>query len=65
MNALEGVSRKDDTLPARFLREGRAGDTQGRRVPLESMLDDYYRERGYDRRGIPESRTLSRLGLAG
>lgn len=56
MNTREGVSAADDTLPARFLREGR-------RVPLEALLDDYYRERGWDARGIPEPRTLARLGL--
>jgi aldehyde:ferredoxin oxidoreductase len=56
MNTLEGVSAADDTLPARFLREGG-------RVPLEAMLDDYYRERGWDARGIPEPRTLARLGI--
>jgi aldehyde:ferredoxin oxidoreductase len=65
MNTLEGISRKDDTLPARFLREARTGDPAGHRVPLEPMLDEYYRERGYDSRGIPEPRTLARLGLSG
>jgi aldehyde:ferredoxin oxidoreductase len=65
MNTLEGISRKDDTLPARFLREGRSGDPDGRRVPLEPMLDEYYRERGYDSRGIPAPRTLERLGIPG
>jgi aldehyde:ferredoxin oxidoreductase len=64
MNTLEGISRKDDTLPARFLREGRSGDPDGRRVPLEPMLDEYYHERGYDSRGVPAPRTLERLGLS-
>ncbi len=64
MNTREGISRKDDTLPARFLREGRAGDPKKRTVPLEAMLDDYYRLRGFDNRGIPAPQTLSKLGLA-
>ena len=63
MNTREGISRKDDTLPARFLREGRACDPMKRTVPLETMLDDYYRLRGFDDRGIPREQTLSRLGL--
>ncbi len=63
MNTREGISRKDDTLPARFLREGRACDPMKRTVPLEVMLDDYYRLRGFDDRGIPREQTLSRLGL--
>ena len=63
MNTREGISRKDDTLPARFLREGRACDPMKRTVPLETMLDDYYHLRGFDNRGIPKTQTLSRLGL--
>ena len=63
MNTREGISRKDDTLPARFLREGRVCDPMKRTVPLETMLDDYYRLRGFDDRGIPREQTLSRLGL--
>jgi len=63
MNTKEGISRKDDTLPTRFLREGRDCDDEKRTVPLEAMLDDYYRIRGYDCRGIPEQQTLLRLDL--
>jgi aldehyde:ferredoxin oxidoreductase len=63
MNTREGISRKDDTLPARFLREGRACDPMKRTVPLETMLDEYYHLRGFDQRGIPKEKTLSRLGL--
>ncbi len=63
MNTREGIFRKDDTLPARFLREGRVCDPMKRTVPLETMLDDYYRLRGFDDRGIPREQTLSRLGL--
>jgi aldehyde:ferredoxin oxidoreductase len=64
MNTREGISRKDDTLPARFLHEGRACDPLKRTVPLEAMLDDYYRLRGFDDQGIPGEQTLARLGLS-
>jgi aldehyde:ferredoxin oxidoreductase len=64
MNTREGISRKDDTLPARFLREGRVCDPLKRTVPLEAMLDDYYRLRGFDPQGIPSEQTLARLGLS-
>ena len=63
MNTREGISRKDDTLPARFLQEGRECDPLKRTVPLETMLDDYYHLRGFDNQGIPKTQTLSRLGL--
>lgn len=64
MNTREGVCRKDDALPARFLNEQRPCDDKNRGVPLETMLDDYYRLRGYDPQGIPTSGTLARLGIA-
>jgi len=63
MNCREGISRKDDTLPDRLLDEGREEDLQKRTVPLEKMLDTYYRLRGYDANGIPTVDTLKRLGI--
>ena len=63
MNTAEGISRKDDTLPGRFLNEGRGCDEQQRTVPLQPMLDDYYRLRGYDLHGVPKSNTLRKLGI--
>jgi aldehyde:ferredoxin oxidoreductase len=63
MNCREGISRKDDTLPGRLLREGREDDLKKKTVPLEKMLDKYYRLRGYDASGIPTVDTLKRLGI--
>ncbi len=63
MNTREGISRKDDTLPERFLREGRKKDPERKIVPLEKMLDGYYKKRGFDRNGIPTDRTLKELGI--
>ncbi|MBT8367862.1 MAG: aldehyde ferredoxin oxidoreductase C-terminal domain-containing protein, partial [Deltaproteobacteria bacterium] len=63
MNTQEGISRKDDTLPDRFLNEGRKGDIQGRTVPLAKMLDKYYKLRGYDANGIPTPETLKHLDI--
>lgn len=63
MNVREGVSRKEDTLPARFLTEGRRCDPQQRVVPLDEMLDDYYRLRGFNQNGIPLRQTLLKLGI--
>lgn len=63
MNTREGISRQDDTLPARFLNEGRKNDPQNRTVPLGRMLDQYYRIRGYDQDGIPTPATLKKFGI--
>ncbi len=64
MNTREGISRKDDTLPARFLEEGRKCDPEKRTVPIDQMLDKYYKLRGYDANGIPTPERLEKLGLA-
>jgi aldehyde:ferredoxin oxidoreductase len=45
------------------LNEAREGDLHNRTVPLEKMLDKYYRLRGYDTNGIPTVDTLRKLGI--
>ncbi|MEN6522532.1 MAG: aldehyde ferredoxin oxidoreductase family protein [Anaerolineaceae bacterium] len=60
MNVCEGISRKDDTLPERFLREGRLADKQNKVVPLDPLLDKYYALRGYTSTGIPTKETLQK-----
>ena len=63
MNTLEGVSRKDDVLPQRLMKEGRDCDSKKRVVPLEDMLGKYYKIRGFDSNGIPTAATLRKLGI--
>ncbi|MBN1877353.1 MAG: aldehyde ferredoxin oxidoreductase family protein [Anaerolineae bacterium] len=63
MNTREGVTRADDTLPARFLTEGRTCDPHGYTVDLDPMLERYYRIAGYTPDGIPTPATLSRLQI--
>jgi aldehyde:ferredoxin oxidoreductase len=63
MNNREGITRKDDTLPGRFLTEGRKSDPKARVVPLEKMLTSYYRRRSYDSEGRPTAKLMKRLGI--
>ena len=63
MNTREGIARSDDTLPERLLRQSLATDPAGRTVPLQPMLEAYYREKGYTAKGIPTQSTLKRFGL--
>lgn len=63
LNNREGITRRDDTLPLRFLQEGRGCDPKGRTVPLEKMLNRYYKLRGYDENGIPKQKTLRKFGI--
>lgn len=64
------ATRKDDYPPAVWFDKANA-DTEGpqKGVVLEydkydSLLQHYYDQRGYDRRGIPTMETLKKLGLA-
>jgi aldehyde:ferredoxin oxidoreductase len=63
MNTREGISRKDDTLPERFLSDVRRDDPRQLTVPLDKMLDRYYQLRGYNTNGIPTTDTLDELGI--
>lgn len=65
-NIREGFSRKDDTLPERFLKELTSDEpARGLRVDLEhpGMLDEYYDYRGCNRQGIPTRSRLEEVGL--
>jgi len=59
-----GLSSKDDTLPPRLLNEPLpGGPTKGMTVPLDKMLPEYYRLRGWDAHGKPTRKKLATLGL--
>ncbi len=67
-NVREGFSRKDDLPPERWLREPL--DFYGEQKPplevkeINSMLDQYYQERGWDASvGIPTKQSLEQLSL--
>jgi aldehyde:ferredoxin oxidoreductase len=63
-NVREGLSRKDDMLPRRFLEEPLPdGPPKGQVVELDYMLDEYYKLRGWDQNGIPSEAKLKQLGI--
>jgi aldehyde:ferredoxin oxidoreductase len=65
-NVREGLSRADDTLPKRALREPLAdGPARGEVVRLEPMLDEYYCLMGWDANGSPTEGCLRELELDG
>jgi aldehyde:ferredoxin oxidoreductase len=64
-NAREGLSRLQDTLPERNLRQPMpSGPAHGQVVELEPMLDEYYALVGWDANGIPTPQRLNELGLS-
>ncbi|MBI2288383.1 MAG: aldehyde ferredoxin oxidoreductase family protein [Chloroflexi bacterium] len=64
-NMREGITREDDTLPARLLNEPKPdGPTKGAVAPLEELKDDFYRAMGYDlATGNPPDSMLASLGI--
>jgi aldehyde:ferredoxin oxidoreductase len=61
-NVRAGLGRKDDALPPRMLKEPLGeGMSAGHVVPLEPMLIEYYRLRGWDPEGRPTAEKLAAL----
>ncbi len=64
-NLKAGLTKADDTLPKRLLKEKHTdGPSAGVVVQLDKMLPIYYRERGWDNEGVPSQEKLEELGLA-
>jgi aldehyde:ferredoxin oxidoreductase len=59
-----GFTNKDDTLPARLLKDAaKSGPAKGKVSGLDKMLPEYYAARGWTKDGIPSNETLSRVAL--
>ncbi|MEE2707032.1 MAG: aldehyde ferredoxin oxidoreductase C-terminal domain-containing protein, partial [Planctomycetota bacterium] len=64
-NMRAGLTKADDTLPKRLLNDAhQEGPSAGVTVDLDSMLSNYYRERGWSEDGAPTDGKLQELGLA-
>ncbi len=63
-NLKAGLTKEDDTLPPRFLKEPMPdGPSKGQIVHLDVMLPEYYKLRGWDENGVPTEEKLKELGL--
>ncbi len=64
----EGITRADDMMPERIMKEAvPSGPIKGRRLTEEQyaeMLDEYYDARGWDADGVVTEETRSALGIA-
>jgi aldehyde:ferredoxin oxidoreductase len=63
MNIQCGVSAADDTLPRRFLEEAATKHPVKSVVPIEALVQAYYRKKGYDEKGVPTADLLGKLGI--
>jgi aldehyde:ferredoxin oxidoreductase len=63
-NVRRGISRKDDTLPARILTRKRGTGQSAENLPhLGAMLSEYYAHKGWSEEGIPTKKKLNELDL--
>lgn len=66
-NVREGMTRKDDNLPKRFMNEPLPdGPAKGQKITketLDRMLNEYYDLRDWDENGVPRKEKLEELGL--
>ncbi|MFC2046687.1 aldehyde ferredoxin oxidoreductase family protein [Chloroflexota bacterium] len=65
-NQRDGATRADDTLAPRSFQVESTGPTAGKvltKEMLNTMLDEYYALRGWDKDGVPTTKTLKKLGL--
>ena len=61
-NLAAGFTGKDDTLPARLLKDAaKTGPAKGKVNELGRMLPEYYELRGWTPDGVPTNMTLERL----
>lgn len=63
-NLRAGLTKADDTLPQRCLKDAaKTGPAKGRVNELGKMLPEYYALRGWTPDGVPTNETLERLAL--
>lgn len=63
-NIKAGLTREDDTLPPRFLKEPMPeGPFKGSVCKLDQMLPAYYQVRNWNENGMPAAEKLKQLGL--
>jgi aldehyde:ferredoxin oxidoreductase len=67
-NIREGMTRKDDTFPARIMKDPiPSGTGKGQVVTqedLDILLDGYYEARGWSKQGVPGKAKIDELGLS-
>jgi aldehyde:ferredoxin oxidoreductase len=64
-NQKAGIEPQQDTLPPRLLKEPiPAGPSKGHVHRLSELLPQYYKQRGWDKNGIPPKEKLVGLGIA-
>jgi len=58
-----GITRKDDRIPPRLKFPLERGITKNKVLTIDAMLNEYYKFRGWDEKGIPTTKRLNELGI--
>ena len=58
-----GITRKDDKIPPRLKFPLERGLTRNKVLTIDSMLEEYYKFRGWDDNGIPTISKLKELNI--
>jgi aldehyde:ferredoxin oxidoreductase len=56
---------ENDSLPKRLTDELQDPEDKRTRVPLDELKRKFYKARGWNEKGVPEEKTLKRIGLLG
>ncbi len=62
-NLREGLTGEDDSLPDRLTKTPQVEGQEDTVVPLDLMLPQYYKVRGWDEKGVPRKKTIEKLGI--
>ncbi|MEM0156112.1 MAG: aldehyde ferredoxin oxidoreductase family protein [Thermoplasmataceae archaeon] len=64
-NLKAGIKPEDDKLPDRFVKVPlEKGPYRGGKIPLDYLIKDYYKVRGWDEHGYPKNETIEKLHLS-
>lgn len=64
-NLQEGLDKRDDTLPSRFLDTPlEDGASKGHVVPVDDLVEQYYTVRRWDEHGVPRQELLDKLEIS-
>lgn len=65
INVKRGITRQDDVLPKRLTMEYQDDSDKRTIVPLDDLIRDYYKIRGWDNNGIPYDKKIKKLKVFG
>ena len=64
-NIENGLTRQEDTLPERLIKEYlKQGPSANEKIDIDSMITEYYKQRGWDNKGMMLTDTAEKFGIS-